>query len=188
MGIKSAHDLGKAHKRKKTKSEERGITTPRKSKCRGGWIMDDPENSYWSMPQKSKHRGGWIMEDPGDSSQSMPQKSKHRGGWITEDPRDLSQSNSKKNRWRSPSTASYKGHKISTITSGDHMPSPQSSKKIQRNHSGNSVLEASTTAFQNRFSTSRFGPFSNSGSAFVNSGSLFVNSSSPGVRRNYGWW
>ncbi|ONI02147.1 hypothetical protein PRUPE_6G179900 [Prunus persica] len=42
-GFKSApHDLNKAHKRKQTQYEERGMTTPQKTKHRGGWIMDDP--------------------------------------------------------------------------------------------------------------------------------------------------
>ncbi|PQQ04897.1 protein AIR2 [Prunus yedoensis var. nudiflora] len=42
-GFKSApHDLNKAHKRKQTQYEERGMTTPQKAKHRGGWIMDDP--------------------------------------------------------------------------------------------------------------------------------------------------
>lgn len=52
-GFKSApHDLGKIRKRKKSKYEEREITTPYKSRQRGGWITEDPEDFPLEKPRK----------------------------------------------------------------------------------------------------------------------------------------
>uniref|UniRef100_A0A2N9HD42 CCHC-type domain-containing protein n=1 Tax=Fagus sylvatica TaxID=28930 RepID=A0A2N9HD42_FAGSY len=141
------HDLGKVRKRKTNRNEEQGNTTP----------------------QKSKRRGGWIMEDPGDIP--TPQKSKHRGGWITEDPGDFSNRKAKKNSWRSPATPSTKGHKISTLTAGGHISSPRASKKSSKVHSGTSMSQGSSKAFQHRYPASRFG-----------------NSGNDGMQRNYNWW
>ncbi|KAJ6410097.1 hypothetical protein OIU84_009570 [Salix udensis] len=119
LEMKSApHDLGKARKKRKTKSKEKDITTPQKSKHKGRHIAEHLTNSSQSTPKKS--RGGWIMDDPGDVSKSTPKQSKHRNGWITEDPGDVSWSNSK-NHFKSPSTPSYKGHKSSPMTSDHHM-------------------------------------------------------------------
>ncbi|XP_021678263.2 protein AIR1 [Hevea brasiliensis] len=143
-GFKSApQDLGKSRKRRKNKSEEQTNTTPKKSK--------------------------------------------ERGGWLTEDPEDSSKSKYKKNRWRSPSTPSYRGHNISTATSGGWMSNSQSSKRMYKSHSGmsgsqtykkmhNSHLESSsfqgsTMPFENRFSASRFN----------SSGRVLF-------RGNYDWW
>ncbi|KAG6763156.1 hypothetical protein POTOM_033692 [Populus tomentosa] len=195
LGIKSApHDLVKAHKNRKTKSEEKGFTTPekskrkgchiaehltnssqstpKKSKHRGGWIMEDPGDVSKTTPKQSKHRGGWITEDPGDVSKSTPKKSKHKGGWITEDPGDVSWSNSK-NHYKSPSTPSYKGRKSSPMTSGHHMSSSQTFKKNNWSHSGTSAFQGSATPYQHRYSASRFG---NTGNAFENSGHAYSNS------------
>jgi len=131
-------DLGKVRKKKTKRNEEQGNTTPR----------------------KSKRRGGQIMEYPGDIS--TPQKSKHRGGWITEDPGDFSHRKAKKNSWRSPATPSNKGHTISTLTAGGHISSSRASKKSSNFHSGTSMSQGSPMAFQHRFSASRF---DNSGGA-----------------------
>ncbi|KAK9280150.1 hypothetical protein L1049_013837 [Liquidambar formosana] len=166
-GFKSApHDLGKARKRKKTQFEERGITTPHKSKQRGGWIAEDPED--FPMPRKSKQRGGWITEDPGDFP--MPHRSKQRGGWVTEDPGDFLHKQAKANSWRSPATPTNKSHKISTLTGGGQISSSRSSQKAHQRHSGGSTSQGSAKAFQHRFSASRFG-----------------DSSNDGMMRNYNW-
>ena len=109
------------------------------------------------------------MEDPGDIP--TPQKSKHRGGWITEDPGDFSNRKAKKNSWRSPATPSTKGHKISTLTAGGHISSPRASKKSSKVHSGTSMSQGSSKAFQHRYPASRFG-----------------NSGNDGMQRNYNWW
>ncbi|KAJ6906626.1 zinc knuckle family protein [Populus alba x Populus x berolinensis] len=155
LGIKSApHDLVKAHKNRKTKSEEKGFTTPEKSKRKGCHIAEHLTNSSQSTPKKSKHRGGWIMEDPGD------------------DPGDVSWSNSK-NHYKSPSTPSYKGRKSSPMTSGHHMSSSQTFKKNNWSHSGTSAFQGSATPYQHRYSASRFG---NTGNAFENSGHAYSNS------------
>ncbi|KAJ6365508.1 hypothetical protein OIU76_030312 [Salix suchowensis] len=190
VGIKSApHDLGKARKKRKTKSKEKGNdvtlqkskhkghqiaedqgnlskSTPKKSKHRGGWITEDPGDKVKSTPKKSKHRGGWITEDPGDILKSTPTKSKHKGGWIS-GPGDVSQSKYKKNHFKSPSTPSYKGHKISPMTSGHHMSGSQTWNNNNWSQSGTSAFEASATPYQHRYSASRFG---NPGGAFSNSG------------------
>ncbi|KAJ6897141.1 LOW QUALITY PROTEIN: zinc knuckle family protein [Populus alba x Populus x berolinensis] len=155
LGIKSApHDLVKARKNRKTKSEEKGITTPEKSKRKGCHIAEHLTNSSQSTPKKSKQRGGWIMEDPGD------------------DPGDVSWSNSN-NHYKSPSTPSYKGRKSSPMTSGHHMSSSQTFKKNNWSHSGTSAFQGSATPYQHRYSASRFG---NTGNAFENSGHAYSNS------------
>lgn len=57
MGYRSApHDMDKASKKKKPLTEERGITTP----------------------QKSKHRGDWMTEYPGEFSPSKSQRNSWR--------------------------------------------------------------------------------------------------------------
>ncbi|KAF7815412.1 zinc finger CCHC domain-containing protein 7-like [Senna tora] len=100
MGHKSAPpDMGKARKKKKVLTEDIGVTTPKKSKRRGGWTFEDP--GEYSSPKfkergattakKPKRRGGWMTEDPAEfSSPKFKEKSKHRGGWITEDPGEFS--------------------------------------------------------------------------------------------------
>ncbi|KAL5763626.1 hypothetical protein ACOSQ2_016220 [Xanthoceras sorbifolium] len=86
LGIKSApHDLGKAHKRKKPQYEEKPITTPRKSKQRGGWITDDPGDiSYETGKWK-----GWR-------SPSTPYGKGHQISALTSDDRVSSSYSSKK--------------------------------------------------------------------------------------------
>ncbi|KAJ6671703.1 ZINC KNUCKLE (CCHC-TYPE) FAMILY PROTEIN [Salix viminalis] len=171
LEMKSApHDLGKARKKRKTKSKEQDITTPQKSKHKGRHIAEHLTNSSQSTPKKS--RGGWIMDDPGDVSKSTPKQSKHRNGWITEDPGDVSWSNSK-NHFKSPSTPSYKGHKSSPMTSDHHMSNSQTFKKNNWSHSGTSAFQGSATPNQHRYSASRFG---NPGNAYENSGHAHSNS------------
>ncbi|XP_031251665.1 zinc finger CCHC domain-containing protein 7-like [Pistacia vera] len=55
-GYKSApNDHGKGHKKRKTQNEDIGITTPQKSKHRGGWITEDPgERSSYSETKRSR--------------------------------------------------------------------------------------------------------------------------------------
>ncbi|KAF9676307.1 hypothetical protein SADUNF_Sadunf09G0125200 [Salix dunnii] len=171
LEIKSApHDLGKARKKRKTKSKEKGITTPQKSKHKDRHIAEHLTNSSQSTPKKS--RGGWIMDDPGDVSKSTPKQSKHRNGWITEDPGDVSWSNPK-NHFKSPSTPSYKGHKSSPVTSDHHMSNSQTFKKNNWSHSGTSAFQGSATPYQHRYSASRFG---NPGNEYENSGHEYSNS------------
>ncbi|XP_042956443.1 uncharacterized protein LOC122292261 isoform X2 [Carya illinoinensis] len=131
-------DLGKVRKRKKTRDEGKGVTTP----------------------QKSKRKGGWILEDPGDLT--TPQKSKRRGGWIAEDPGDYSNRKSKKSS-RSPATPSTKGNKISSLNADGHASSSQSSNKAIKVHSGSLMSEGPSKANRPRFSASRFGNFGSDG-------------------------
>ncbi|XWS65070.1 hypothetical protein CRYUN_Cryun05aG0059400 [Craigia yunnanensis] len=90
LGYKSApHGHGKSPKRKKIQFEEKGFSTPRKAKQRGGWITEDPGDfsnrrstrNHWnsiSMPSNEGHKksltsGGRILV-----SQSSKPKNSHR--------------------------------------------------------------------------------------------------------------
>ena len=43
MGYRSApHDVGKTRRKKRPLTEERGFTTPKKSRSRGGWTTEHP--------------------------------------------------------------------------------------------------------------------------------------------------
>uniref|UniRef100_A0A2P2KFL2 CCHC-type domain-containing protein n=2 Tax=Rhizophora mucronata TaxID=61149 RepID=A0A2P2KFL2_RHIMU len=108
------HDIGKDHKRRRTKSEDKRITTPQKSKQRGGWTMDHPEDSSKS---KSKSEERCI---------TLPQKSRHRGGLIAEHPEDSSKTRFRKSPGWSPLTPFYNNHKVSTATSGYILPNSRS--------------------------------------------------------------
>ncbi|RYR45833.1 hypothetical protein Ahy_A07g031607 isoform A [Arachis hypogaea] len=56
VGHRSApHDIGKSWKKKKPFTEEKGLTTPRKPKHRGGWMTEHPAEF---SPSKSK-RSSW---------------------------------------------------------------------------------------------------------------------------------
>jgi hypothetical protein len=48
-------DLSKVRKRKKTRNDEKGITTPQKSKRRGGWIVEDPGD----LSHRKSEKGRW---------------------------------------------------------------------------------------------------------------------------------
>lgn len=79
-------DMGKTHKKKRPHTDERGFTTPKKSKRRGGWMTEFPtEERSYTTPKKSKSRGGWTMELPTEERGfTAPKKSKSRGGWTGE--------------------------------------------------------------------------------------------------------
>lgn len=75
-GLKSAPpDLGKAHKRKKTKYEERGVTTPRKSKQRGGWVLEDPRDFSNGKATRNNWRSPGTQSGKGHNFISSPQSS-----------------------------------------------------------------------------------------------------------------
>ncbi|XP_022718589.1 protein AIR1-like isoform X2 [Durio zibethinus] len=66
LGYKSApHNHGKIPKRKKTQYEEKGFSTPRNAKQRGGWITEDPgdfsnrklKRNHWNSPSISSNEG-----------------------------------------------------------------------------------------------------------------------------------
>ncbi|KAJ4850057.1 hypothetical protein Tsubulata_034417 [Turnera subulata] len=170
-GVKSApHDLREARKKRKTKSQDGGMTTPLKSKHRDSSLL---------KPCKSKYMGGWTAEDPEALPQSTPRKSKHRGGWLTEDPGESSQSSSKKNRWRSPSTPSSKSHMYSTSPGGYNSHSP---KKVYGAYSGMPSFQGSAPSFQhNRYSASRFGNYGSDGGY---SGTPSLQGSAPSFKHN----
>lgn len=99
-------DLRKTRKRKKTRKEEKGFTTP----------------------QKSKHRGGWIVEDPGDFSNG---KSKRRSWRSPSSSSRSSKKSSKVYSGSSRSQGSSKGfqHRFSAARFGN-----SGSEGIQRNY------------------------------------------------------
>ncbi|XWS58737.1 hypothetical protein CRYUN_Cryun08bG0059900 [Craigia yunnanensis] len=103
LGYKSApHDHGKNPKRKKMQYEEKGHSTPRKAKQRGGWITEDPgdfsKRNHWNSPsmpsneghKKSTSSGGCIT-----GSQSSKRKNSHRfsasrfGNFGNDEPRRI---------------------------------------------------------------------------------------------------
>ncbi|CAI8597771.1 unnamed protein product [Vicia faba] len=150
-------------------TEERVFTTPKKSKSRGGWTMEHPaEERDYNTPMKSKSRGGWTMEHPAEERDyNTPMKFKSRGGWMTEHPGDFSSSKSNRNSRMYAATPYARSTNVHASGSGSRTPgwSSQSSKAWNGQHS-----EASNSAFQHRYSSSRFG-----------------NSNDDGYRRNR-WW
>ncbi|XP_062096986.1 uncharacterized protein LOC133802652 [Humulus lupulus] len=134
--FKSApHDLGKANKKKKSHHHEpSGVTTPRKSKHRGGWIVDDPGDfSYDNGRNKS-----WRSP--------VTPTGNHRGRWMREDLGDFSYDNRRKQSWRSPASPYSQGHRISTITAGGHISNSQSSKRTRKGY-GNRHFQGSYNAW-----------------------------------------
>ncbi|XP_042499219.1 protein AIR1-like [Macadamia integrifolia] len=101
---------------------------------------------------------------------ATPAKSKRRGGWITDDPGDLPNIKSKANGWRSPTTPSKKGHRISNLTRGGDTSSSRSPWKSPNLPPRTPGSRGSANSYQPRFSASRFG-----------------NSSASQFRRNYDW-
>ncbi|XP_061348783.1 uncharacterized protein LOC133294142 isoform X2 [Gastrolobium bilobum] len=141
MGHRSApHDVGKARKKNWPPTEERGYTTPKKSKSRGGWMMEHPAEGGFTTPNKFKSRGGWMTEHPGEFSPSKPKRSS----------------------WRSPGTSSTRSTKIHSFGGGSHTPSSKSSK-AWKDHAGTSKSQGSAKAFHHRFSASRYGNSSSDG-------------------------
>ncbi|GMN46965.1 hypothetical protein TIFTF001_016140 [Ficus carica] len=90
--VKSApHDLGQARKKKKTQYEGSDIKTPKKSKHRGGWIMDDPGDfAYdngrkhgWRSPKTPSSRGHHISYLNGGGHMSTSQSKQSRNFYET---------------------------------------------------------------------------------------------------------
>ncbi|XP_028806104.1 zinc finger CCHC domain-containing protein 7-like [Neltuma alba] len=140
-------NMGKAHKKKKIRTDDMVASTSRKSKRRVDWMNEDVEDfpskfkdRGATTPKKSKRRGGWMFEDPGDYDSPKPQgKSKRRGGWMAEDPEEL-YPRKFNNRWMSPAT-------------------PPRRKSF--NHAGSSGSKGLTNSFHHRSSASRFGRSNN---------------------------
>ncbi|CAJ2651400.1 unnamed protein product [Trifolium pratense] len=80
------HDMGKMNKKKRPLTDERGFTTPKKSKRRGGWMTEFPtEERSFTTPKKSKSRGGRTRELPTEERAfKSPKKSKSRAGWMAD--------------------------------------------------------------------------------------------------------
>ncbi|KHG05142.1 Cellular nucleic acid-binding [Gossypium arboreum] len=87
LGYKSApHDHGKVRKRKKIKSEEKGFSTPRKEKQRGGWIREDAGDfsnrkytrNHWNSPSTPSTEGRKKSSGRILGSQSSKPKNSHR--------------------------------------------------------------------------------------------------------------
>ncbi|KAK7306670.1 hypothetical protein VNO77_44622 [Canavalia gladiata] len=138
MGYRSSpHDMDKTRKKKQSATEERGFSTPKKSKSRRGWTMEHhTEDRGFTTPKKSKSRGGWTAEHPGEFSPSM----------------------SKRSSW----TPSSKSTKFHSFGNESHTPSSKSSK-VWNGHAGTSKSQGSAKANHHRFSASRFGYSSNDG-------------------------
>lgn len=128
-------DFFKTHKKKKTHHEVSGVTTPRKSKHRGGWTMEDSGDFYDNSRNKS-----WRYSPTGSSQGDR--RSKHTRGWTMEDPGNFFENNGKKS-FRSPATPSSHGHRISALTAGGHLSISQSSKRT-RKFSGNPNFRGSS--------------------------------------------
>ncbi|KAG8472950.1 hypothetical protein CXB51_035048 [Gossypium anomalum] len=87
LGYKSApHDHGKVRQRKKIKSEEKGFSTPRKEKQRGGWITEDAGDfsnrkytrNHWNSPSTPSTEGRKKSSGRILGSQSSKPKNSHR--------------------------------------------------------------------------------------------------------------
>ncbi|XVE62280.1 hypothetical protein DITRI_Ditri06bG0105300 [Diplodiscus trichospermus] len=88
LGYTSApHYHGKSPKRKQMQFEEKGHSTPRKAKQRGGWITEDPgdfssrksKRNYWNSPSTPSNEGRKKCSSSGsrlsDSHYSKPKNS-----------------------------------------------------------------------------------------------------------------
>lgn len=85
MGNRSApNDISGARRKKRSPTEERGFSTPKKSKSRGGWTAEYPtEERGFTTPKKSKSRGGCTTEHPSEQQDyATPKKSKSRNKAI----------------------------------------------------------------------------------------------------------
>ncbi|RDX93330.1 Cellular nucleic acid-binding protein, partial [Mucuna pruriens] len=169
MGNRSApNDMGRARKKKRPPMEERGFSTPKKSKSRGGWIED---HSTETTPKKSKSRGGWTAEHPSEQKgYTTPKKSKSRGGWKEEHHEEFFPPMSTRSSFRFSGTPSSRSTNIHSYGSESRTPNYKSSK-VWNGHAGTSMSQGSARSNHHRFSASRFGNFSTDG---------------PG--RHYKWW
>ncbi|KAL5193672.1 Cellular nucleic acid-binding protein [Glycine soja] len=135
MGNRSAsNDMVGARRKKRSPTEERGFSTPKKSKSRGGWTAEYPtEERGFTTPKKSKSRGGWTSEHPLEQKDyTTPKKSKSRGGWMSEHPEEFfPPMSSRSNGYRSLGTPSSRNNKIHSFGGGSHTPSYKSSKELQ---------------------------------------------------------
>ncbi|XP_043714612.1 uncharacterized protein LOC122662969 [Telopea speciosissima] len=69
LEFRSAHNLGRAFKRKSTQHKEIEIAASTKSRRRGGWITDDPGD----LPNiKSKANGWWSPTTPAKKGHKIP--------------------------------------------------------------------------------------------------------------------
>ncbi|XP_020223827.1 zinc finger CCHC domain-containing protein 7 [Cajanus cajan] len=171
MGNRSApNDV--RHRKKRSSTEERGFSTPKKSKSRGGWMVEHPaEEKDYTSPKKSKHRGGWTSEHPPEQrGYTTPMKSKSRGGWKTEHPEEFFPPMSTRSSFRSSGTPSSISTRIHSFGNGSHTPSYKSSKRWN-GYTGTPFSQEASARSNHRYSASRFG-----------------NSSSDGHGRNYNWW
>ncbi|KAL5148504.1 DNA-binding protein HEXBP [Glycine soja] len=174
MGNRSApNDISGARRKKRSPTEERGFSTPKKSKSRGGWMAEYPTKERgFTTPKKSKSRGGCTTEHPSEQQDyATPKKSKSRGGWTSEHPEEFFPPLSSRSKgYRSPGTPSSRNDRIHSFGGGSHTPSYKSSK-VWNGHTGTSMSQGSARSNHHRYSASRFG-----------------NSSSDGHGRNYNWW
>ncbi|GLT60960.1 hypothetical protein SLA2020_336980 [Shorea laevis] len=119
----------------------------------GHFARECPNSSKPGKRRRDKENISYLgfMSAPhvsGDREFRTPQKEKHRGGWITEHPGDYSERKSRKKPWKSPSTPSSKGHKISALTAGGRFSGSQSSK-------GQTPRRYSASRFNNNVSGGR---------------------------------
>ncbi|KAK7401181.1 hypothetical protein VNO78_12502 [Psophocarpus tetragonolobus] len=174
MGNRSVpNDFSGARQKKRSPGEERGFSTPKKTKNRGGWMAElHAEERGFSTPKKSKSRGGWTTEHPSEQKDyRTPKKSKNRGGWAEEYPEgEFFHHMTTRSRSRLSVTPSSRNSKIHSFGSRSHTPSYKSSQ-VWNGHDGVSMSHGSARSNHHRFSASRFG-----------------NSSSDGHGRNYNRW
>ncbi|KAK7316580.1 hypothetical protein RJT34_00146 [Clitoria ternatea] len=197
MGNRSAPpDMGNTRKKKRfSTEEEKGFSTPKKAKNRGGWTTEHPKGDRgFTAPMKSKSRGGWMMEHPAEErGYATPKKSKTRGGWMMEHPAEergyatpkksktrgglkvehsgeFSPSMPRRSSWKSSGRISPRSNKAHSFGYVSHTPSYES-YKVWNEHAGTSKSHGSAKANHHRFSASRFG-----------------NSNIDGHGRNYNWW
>ncbi|KAE9601098.1 putative transcription factor interactor and regulator CCHC(Zn) family [Lupinus albus] len=157
MGYMSApHHMGKTRKKKRALTDERGFTTPKKSKNRGGWMADHyTEEREFAAEKKSMNRGGWVTDHYTEEGFSTPKKHKSRGFWMTEHPANFSPSKSGKSSWKSTGTLSIRSNNIYSHGSGSHTPRSKSSNRWN-GHGGTSRSQGSKAPHHHRFSRSRW--------------------------------
>ncbi|QCD79182.1 zinc finger CCHC domain-containing protein 7-like [Vigna unguiculata] len=174
IGNRSApNDMDVARRKKRSPTEERGgFSLPKKSKSRGGWMQEHPdEERGFTTPKKSKSRGGWTTEHPAEhKGYTTPKKSRSRGDWSTEHPEEFFPPMAMRNSYRFSGSPYSRSTTIHSFGSGSHTPGYKSSK-VWTGHDGTPMSQGSAWSNHHRFSASRFG-----------------NSSSGGYGRNYSRW
>ncbi|KAL2322228.1 hypothetical protein Fmac_026607 [Flemingia macrophylla] len=219
MGNRSAPgDLGGARRKYRFPTEEIGFSNPKKSKSRGGWMVEHPaEERDFTSPKKSKRRGGWTTEHPAEERDlTSPKKSKRRGGWTTDHPaeeRDFTYPKKSKHRggWTTEHPSEQNGYTTPMKSKSrggwkaDHPEEffpPMSTNSNFRSSGTPSSRSAKIHSFANGSHTPSYksskgwnghaGTSSPQGSARSNhhrlSASRFGNSGSDGHGRNYNWW